>query len=178
MALNNFEGFTNSAGFITESRWNLVWSCGSFFNLPVSQGREGHTAGYLVPCKSTAFCQSSCSFITINHCVNGTLTRQWTFIQEITWSPVESFGLIAVQQRSKKTAVNPGSTKCSVCVCVCARLSYCKCQVSGVQGSSQTSAAPSNPHKFSNSRAPRTCQFFAGPRVQEEKGLRSLQKGS
>lgn len=66
MGSNDFEGFTSSAGFVPESRWNLVWSCGSFFNLPVSQRRELHTAGCLVPYdKYTAPSQCSCGFITI-----------------------------------------------------------------------------------------------------------------
>lgn len=75
-----------------------IWSraVAHFFNLPVSQRRELHTAGYLVPYdKSSAPAQSCCDFITINDCVNGTLTRQWTFIQAIAWSSVESIGLIA-----------------------------------------------------------------------------------
>lgn len=80
------------------------------------------------------------SFITINHGVNGTLRRQWTFTQAIIWSPVES--ITAVQQRSKKTAGKPRSTKCNACV---QGWAIALPWVNGVQRNSQNSAAPNSP---------------------------------
>lgn len=149
MCLNNFDGFTSCAGFVTESRWSSVWSCGIFCNFPGWQRRELHTSVYLVPYdKSTAHVQSSCGFITINTGVNGTLMRQWTFIQTITWLPVGSIGLTAVQQRSKKTIVHPGSTKCNACVqgwaTACAQGEWCA-RLQQHQATHTNSATPELP---------------------------------
>jgi len=51
-------------------------------------------------------------------------------------------------------------------------------RVASAQGSSQAWAAPSNPHIFNNSKAPRACEFCTCARVQEEKGLRSFGEGN